>query len=316
MNKELKNWISRAVVIILLIAGLFIYFSQTKNTLNNEIDISLFTNPALNAVTIINQNDTICIKKADYKWWANDSIEVSEKKIINSLKVFKSIVFQYPVTGQKKSDLLQSIYKKGIQIKAQLNKTGSNKVQLYTDSIGNHYIYDLITKQIWKVYIAGDIQSIHSLFSAELSYWESNQLFSYKPTEIKKIEIAWIHSNEILSIIPLSNNNYELSINNKTIINKIDNHKIKFYLYEYQNIELNQKAKTYAQRKGEIICTIRITDTQNHIKSVVLYQMLNQDNALNKQLMIAHLPISNTWGSISYLKMAPILQHADFFLKK
>jgi hypothetical protein len=316
MNKTVKNWIFRAVAVTLLAAGLFIYLSQTKNTLNTKINISLFTDPELQKLTIVQQNNSITLKETHEKWWANDSIEASIKKVNDIVDVFKSIVFQHPVTGQKKDDLHMLFSKEGILVKGQLNKKQNTQLLLFTDKSGIHYLANNTIKDIWQIYISENIKSLNSIFSTQLSHWESNHLFSYKPKEIKKIEIKWNQPNEKFSIMQLPNAAYELNINNVSISNMIDKYKIKFYLYEFQNIQLNKKANSYAQMKGTNICSLELIDSQNRVKSVNVYQMINENNTINKQHVIIHLEKSNTWGSISYLKLSPILKHSDFFLQK
>lgn len=302
------------IIFFVAVGGLY-YLKQSKNTVKKEFDIAAHTVAEFDYIQLCNNTDTIILNKMDEGWLFNGSIQASKLKVTLMLDVLESLTVNNPVTGPTGKSIKDEIEQNGVEVSCFTKGTKVYSLSLISilKNLKGNYGYKKNHQYVVHMSSPGHQGNLQDLFSTDKSYWQSNVLFSFSPEQIMGIEIDWENEQESFSIVNHdSTQSFLVGGVDKT--NAADLNKLKFYLYEFRNIDLLDKKDSYRNNKGEYLCTITAKIKKYSI-SAQMYKMISPEGTDDNAYMVVYIPETNVWGSINYLKMAPIMQKSLFFMK-
>lgn len=302
---------------MLVVVGGIYYLMQSKNTIKKEFNLAAHSVAAFDFIRLCNSSDTIILHKINETWYLNHSMQASKLKVTLMLDVLESLTVHNPVTGRVGKDIKDEIKQNGVDISCFSGGKEVYDLSFISDpkNVKGSYGYKRNHKFVVQVSAPGHSGHLQELFSVDELYWQSNTLFSSVPEQIDRIQIDWNNpKEESFSIVNHEGATRSFMVDGIDKTSEADLNKLKFYLYEFRSIDLLDKKDKYKNIKGEYLCTI-ILKTKDYSTSAEMYKMISAEGKEDNAFMVVHITESDVWGSVNYLKMAPIMKKALFFMK-
>ncbi|TLX72857.1 hypothetical protein E9993_17100 [Labilibacter sediminis] len=302
-------------LVILMSVGLIYYFSQSKNTAEDQFDVALSADVQLDQIKLNNLTDTLNFTLLNNDWYLENHVQVSSGKINQMFDILKSLVVINPLTGPKGGELKKSIAKKGVEVTAYVKGRKVYRLLLMSDfeDLTGNIAFREGHQYVVKVSVPGAQGALQDKIPMDRQYWQGKSLFSLPMDQINKVKIDWGEGNESFEII--NKEELQFIVNGEDRTKQSNLHTLNYYLYEFGNVELQEKNKAFEEKKGSLMCILSL-ETARGVREVEFYKILNDKGEEDKKYMVVYIPKANVWGSVKYLTMSPILKKASFFQKK
>ena len=302
------------IVFALIAAGLIYYFTQSRNTIEDEFDVALTSSEGIDKISLNSPLGAVELTKVDDRWEVNGQGVASQTRVDAFLSMLQSLTVSSPITGSKGKEILDNIIEEGTKVICYKNKEQVYQVFYVSNPRGlsGNYIYKPGNKYLVQLINKKTLKDVFSVASFE---WQSKTIFSVASDKIKEIVIDWSVEMENFTIRANAQGGYSFFRDKSEQTQIADPGKIKYYTYEFANVLMSSKDKKYKVMAGELLCTIKVTDNYFNKSEILLYHLINADKGVDKNNLVVHLKGTEVWGKVAYLKMSPLLKKADFFMK-
>ncbi len=311
MNSLMDKLKYLIVFVALIILGFIYYLTRSKSTLDDEFDVAIDSEDIVE-FKLSDPQDTLHFELLNDKWVFNQQLNASDLKVNGMIELLKSVSVKNPITGTKGEDLKQLIIKSGVQV-----KVGDQSLYFISKplDLNGDFVYKTGYKYVGQLNQITGINELQAFLSTDKAQWISKSIFNVKSEDVESIEVIWsnatnsfeIQKDDLGQFVLLSNGRY---------VEKADKNKIKYYTYEFGDIQLASKGDKYKAVAGELECEIVLKTNSNQITSATFYKLVSNDGNVDRNNLIVHHKEANSWGKISYVKMSPCFKKIDFFYKE
>ncbi|WP_066629484.1 hypothetical protein [Labilibacter marinus] len=303
------------ILLAIIGAGAIYYFTQSKSTIEDEFDIALEDVELVDEISIIKEGGEVELRRIDRQWTLKDFNQVSQARVQNLLSFLETLAVSSPITGPKGQEGISEAIGEGIHISC--SSEGKEMFELFLiqnpKGLKGNFAYKPNHKYL--VQLVGSVD-LSEMISGESSFWQSKSIFSVQASIIKKIELDWQDEMKNFTISSNTKGGFYFYRDKSNETANADENKLKYYSYEFANVHMDIKNEKYKQLAGKLLCSVELMDTNARKSGASFYQLLNNNNEVDKNHLVVHILNTEVWGKVSYVKMSPILKQADFFLSK
>lgn len=298
-----NNLIVLISLIVLIIVAVILFFNnyeindgnvqRKSSTLEVLRDFAINDTAAVNKIYLVDKdNNEVLLEREKGKWIVNDKF-VARKGFVNVLlETIKRVKVANPVPKEKKDYVLRDLATNGIKCEIYQD---DNLVKTYyvggitQDNLGTYMLIEG-SSDAFEVYLPGFNGYLTTRYNTSVKEWRNKQALSYKPDEIKNLEIKYPKKpEESFQIINNKGlNNYTLkSINNDEELTNFDTLAVKQLInsfrkvgFEYYLEDEYQKHHLDSLKKEDPLIVFNITDKNGKSSKLSCYKRKN----IKKQL--------------------------------
>ena len=306
------------IITVLIISGLVYYFTQSKSTLDDEFEIALPTIEETDFIQLINESGTISFVKKNDKWLVNNLFEASYSRIETMLKMLHSLSVSNPITGKIGKKVKDIAINNGIQVICKSGKKTITNIYFISNplSLKGNFAYAKDHQYAVHLNPLSIDDKITSFLAVDLSWWQSKTIFNFAPSDIQQINVEWNETENSFTIKKDVDGEFKLWLNGIVQSKNVDNNKVKFYTYEFRNIQMNSKDVSFQGKKGNLECNVSVITNDERTLNVSFYELIKEDGSIDKNNLVVNMVEANNWGVTPYLRVSPCLKKASFFQTK
>ncbi len=306
------------IFLALIISGLIYYFNQSKSTLDNEFEIALTSPDNIDEIILMSKNDSVKLSSVNIKWLVNNLQAASTQRVNTLLKTLNSLSVSNPITGNKGEKAKKEALETGICVLCKADDKIVYKLYLIENpnDLQGNFAYNPENKYLVQLNSFDGNLQLNNLFTYNPANWQSKVIFAFSSDEIQNIKIDWAGDTKASFNLKKNSDNISLYIDDIDRTSKADANKLKFYCYEFANVNMDTKHKRYKKQAGTKICNVSIASIDERKLNVSFFNQITKNGSEDKNNLIVNISGTDVWGVASYLKMNPCLKKASFFTSK
>ena len=264
-----------------------VFFNNSKENISERFIVKDVSD--VSSVVIKKNNQSITIKKNEDSdiWYINDTYEAEKKAVKKLIQAMTEVKINKPVSKEKIDSIKNIIRNSGKSILVYDDKNKKIKewhIAEFDQSAEGTYILSDFEELPYIISIPGLEKDLNQRYNLHPFYWINPEIFSYKPHEIKEIEIQYSDNSktsfkieidkQIAKIFSFSKNEYE---------NNIDQSKVGSYLSYFMNVKFSSfnvlnKEESDSIKNEKASFTIIVKDHYNRTKTVELHRIKSKIN--------------------------------------
>lgn len=309
-----RNYIIGISIIGVLVALMVHNYYTKKKSLSYDAfqinDTSLVV-----SLSIHGKLDTLQLEKRNGKWIdVQGSFPVS-KRIETFLTLMKRVEVKSFLNDELKRIYLDSIQQKGVYVEWQ-DRNGKSKNFYFFENSNetiNSFIYNKELDKMFLVKSLGFNGSLKPFFNPKPSNWVSHILFSYKPANIKSIEVDYAVNQEYYRVV--RNSGYDLlDQKGNNLYNNPEN--IQRYFTYFNLVRYTEEVQdiSLASLEAHKIASIAITNTGNLQDSYIIYRLpLDNNNGFDMNLALVFSENKKKLYKVKYIDIDLLLKDVMYF---
>ena len=304
------------IFLALIISALIYHFNQSKSTIDSEFEIALASSDNIDEIILISKGDSVKLSSVYAKWLVNDLQVASTQRVNTLLEALKSLSVSNPITGSKGEKAKKEALESGICVICKADHKIVYKLYLIENPNDLHGNFAYNTEHKYLVQLNsfnGNLQ-LNDLFTYNPANWQSKVIFVFSSDEIQNIKIDWPSDTKESFNLKKDGDNIKLFLDDIDRTPKADANKLKFYCYEFANVNMDNKHERYKKQTGPKLCNVSIASIDQRKLNVTFFNKIKKDGSKDKNNLIVNISGTDVWGVVSYLKMNSCLKKASFFM--
>lgn len=287
MKKKKKKFIIVFFAILLPIYFIIFRNKDDEVKISNNFIINDFSEVA--SVIIKKGAKIISLKKKENteNWDINNKYEVNKKAIKKLKQALTETKINKPVPKEIIDSVLNAIHSKGKEVSIFNNKKEKIKILYISDYDNiNKATYAITNKEKtpYIISIPGLEDDLNQRYNSHSLYWINPEIFTYKPHEIKEIQILYSNKNKTSYKIEVEKDAPKIFIiNENKYMQNVNISKVGSFLSYFMNVKFSEfntlsKEKIDSLKSTVANFTIVVNDIYGVSKKVELYKIKISDN--------------------------------------
>ncbi len=317
----------KKILIVFISILLPLYLTIFRNNEDPKISNNFIVDDVsdVSSVVIKKDNRIISLKKNSDNWYINNKYEVNKPALKKLKQALTETKIDKPVPKDKKDSILNILNsnRKTISI---FNNKGEQIKTLYISD------YDKVNKATYAntdkeetpyiISIPGLEDDLNQRYNSYSLYWINPEIFTYKPHEIKEIEIQYSNKKKTSFKIEIEKENPRVfSYSENKYLSNININKVGSYLSYFMNVKFSDfntlsKLKTDSLKNTKANFTIIVKDINDIQKKVELYKIKDLKNPNKYDFNKLYAIINNEdIVIVKYFDFDLILKDISYFKK-
>lgn len=275
-----RNLLYFAILVVLCVVAYFTLIRDPRTSYSKkDADFAIQDTTDIGRIVMTTlTGDTIDLRNANGKWTFNEGLPTRPDAIHNLLRTLHQLEVKVPVAKSMHNTVVKSIAGRRTLVRI-YDHSGELIKGFYigenTDKLNGTFMLMEDSDIPFVVNIPGFAGYVSTVFFTNKTDWRSKEIFSFKPTEIRQIDITYPQvKDSTFSLVRQANNTFIL-VGNQVSSKPVNQEIVQFYLKQFQMLNaeyyIEEADKRDSLLHAQAACIMSVTGNNDTHRTLKIY---------------------------------------------